>query len=203
MFVVADRVKEYTSLVGLGTVPLEGADSSFKTFDSVCSDGDEVYYAIVHRSADEWEIGHSSYTSDNKISRGVVLASSNNNITVDFTAGGRRLGLPGSKVAVVDCVFGIAGSDQPVANVGFSPENNVAESAQGCELAGFEYCNWYWASNWYDVDLTGRYLGRRNCLLDSGNGIEINVSTNVNHPNRTPDGWAGPTYTTGTRPVPV
>lgn len=116
-------------------------------------------------------------------------------------AGGRRLGLPSSRVAVVDCLHGLSGSDQPDANAGFGPENNVAEPAQGCELAGFEYCNWFWTTNWYDIDLTGRYLGRRECFLNNGAGGSVNVSTNVNHPNRTPDGWAGPTYTTGTRPV--
>lgn len=89
MLIIADRIKEYSSTIGTGNIDLEGAESSFKPFSSVCSAGDTFYYCIVHRSSDEWEIGHSSYTSDNKISRGVVLASSNNNITVDFTAGGK------------------------------------------------------------------------------------------------------------------
>ena len=89
MLIIADRIKEYSSTVGTGNIDLEGAELSFKTFSSVCSTGDTFYYCIVHRNADEWEIGYSSYTADNKISRGVVLSSSNNNLTVNFTAGGK------------------------------------------------------------------------------------------------------------------
>jgi hypothetical protein len=117
--------------------------------------------------------------------------------------GGRRLGLPSSRVAVVDCHMGLTGSDQPDANAGFGPENNNAEPAQGCELAGFEYCNWFWPTSWYTIDLSGRALGRRDCKLDDGAGGDVSVAAGVNHPNRTPDGWDGPYYTTGTRPVVV
>lgn len=118
-------------------------------------------------------------------------------------AGGRVLGLPSTNVAVVDCDMGLTGSDQPDANAGFGPENNNVEAAQGCELSGFEYCNWFWTTNWYTIDLSGRALGRRNCKLNDGAGADVDVAAGTNHPNRTPDGWDGPFYTTGSRPVVV
>lgn len=123
------------------------------------------------------------------------------NDTVATGSGGRRLGLACSHVAVVDCAMGLVGSDQPDANAGFGPENNDVDAAEGSEMAGFEYCNWYWPTNWYTIDLSGRGLGRRDCKLDAGAGADVSVAAGTNHPNRTPIGWEGPYYITGTRPV--
>lgn len=125
------------------------------------------------------------------------------NDTVATGAGGRRLGLPCSHVAVVDSRMGLSGSDQPAANAGFGPENNDVDAAEGSEFAGFEHCSYVWTNQWYTLDLSGRYLGRRDVKLTDGAGAEINVAAGVNHPNRTPIGWEGPYFTTGTRPVVV
>lgn len=89
MLVVADRVKEYTSSNGVGPITLEGPDSTFVSFSSVCANGDEVYYAIVHRSSNEWELGRGTY-NNNTISRGFVLSSSTGTL-VDFSAGGKDI----------------------------------------------------------------------------------------------------------------
>lgn len=123
--------------------------------------------------------------------------------TVVNYAAGRRLGLPLSCVCVADCVMGLAGSDQPDANLGFGPENNNTEPAQGCERASLDHCTTVWADQWYTADLTGRYLAVRDYRLSNGAGALMNVAAGVNHPNRTPDGWAGPYYAAGSRPVVV
>jgi hypothetical protein len=112
----------------------------------------------------------------------------------------RPLGLPCTRVAVVDCQLGASGGVTPVANAGFGPQNNDLEPAEGAELAGFEYCNWIQTSTWYSMDFTGRHIGRRDCFLNLGAGDAVGVTAGVSHPNRTPDGWGGPYYTTGTRP---
>lgn len=82
--VFADRVKQSTTTTGTGTVTLSGTSTGFRTFSSVFSDGEEVYYLIVGTS--EWETGQGTYSSDT-LSRDTVLASSNSNSLVDFSAG--------------------------------------------------------------------------------------------------------------------
>ena len=56
-FAVSDRVRETTTTTGTGTLDLGGAVSGFKTFVSGIGDGNVTYYAIVHRTAAEFEIG--------------------------------------------------------------------------------------------------------------------------------------------------
>ena len=56
-FAVADRVRETTTTTGTGTLNLDGAVSGFRTFVSGIGDGNVTYYAIVHRTSAEFEIG--------------------------------------------------------------------------------------------------------------------------------------------------
>ena len=88
-FAVSDRVRETTTTTGTGTLDLGGAVSGFKTFVSGIGDGNVTYYAIVHRTAAEFEIGIGTVTdaSTDTLSRTTVLSSSNSNSAVTFTAG--------------------------------------------------------------------------------------------------------------------
>jgi hypothetical protein len=87
MIVVADRVKEYSSIVGTGAITLEGVDQGYRTFASVCSANDQVYYCITHRSSNEWEIGLGTFTTG-ILTRSQLLDSSSGSV-IDFTAGGK------------------------------------------------------------------------------------------------------------------
>lgn len=110
-------------------------------------------------------------------------------------AGGRRLGLPLSMLCVSDCIFGLATSVKPVANIGIGPENDLSSDPdQGCELARIDHCVTPWTDQWYTVDLSGRYLACRDYRLNNGAGALLDVGENTAHPNRTPPGWNGPTY---------
>jgi hypothetical protein len=85
--VLADRVNETTATTGTGTITLDGAVDKFQSF-AVIGDGNETYYAIAHQSANEWEVGIGTYTaSGTTLSRDTVLASSNSNNLVNFSAG--------------------------------------------------------------------------------------------------------------------
>ena len=85
--VVKDRVKEQTSTTGTSTLTLGGTTTGFQTF-SVIGDGSTTYYAIVHQSLDEWEVGLGTYTaSGTTLSRDTILDSSNSGSTVNFSAG--------------------------------------------------------------------------------------------------------------------
>ena len=85
--VVKDRVKEQTSTTGTSTLTLGGTTTGFQTF-SVIGDGSTTYYAIVHQSLDEWEVGLGTYTaSGTTLSRDTILDSSNSGLAVNFSAG--------------------------------------------------------------------------------------------------------------------
>src|SRR3990170_3528391 len=82
-----DRVKEISTTTGTGTLTLAGAVSGFQAF-SIVGDGNTCYYAIVHRTAAEWEVGIGTYTAAGTIlARTTVLASSNGGSVVSLSAG--------------------------------------------------------------------------------------------------------------------
>jgi hypothetical protein len=86
--VVADRVKETTTSTGTGAIALAGAEPNFRTFSSVLSDADTTYYAIIDDTNLAFEVGLGTYASSgNTITRTTVLASSNSNNAVNFSAG--------------------------------------------------------------------------------------------------------------------
>ena len=84
-FVLADRVKETTTVTGTGTATLLGASTGYQAF-SVVGNTNTCNYAIVGGA--EWEVGLGTYTlSGTTLSRDSVLASSNSGSAVSFSAG--------------------------------------------------------------------------------------------------------------------
>jgi hypothetical protein len=87
MTLLADRVKETATTTGTGAVTLGGASAGYRTF--VAGNGvGLVYYAIVHQTAAEWEVGIGTLTTGpDVLARTTVLTSSNANALVSFSAG--------------------------------------------------------------------------------------------------------------------
>ena len=85
-----DRTKEDASSTGTGTFSLSGTASTggFRTFQSVHTSGDEVFYAAVDSSNSTFEVGRGTLTSGSPwtLSRDTVLSSSNSNNKVNFAA---------------------------------------------------------------------------------------------------------------------
>lgn len=89
MAIVADRVKETSITTGTGTLNLDGAVSKFISFVAGIGTGNQCYYAIVHQTAAEWEVGIGTVTdaTPDTLSRTTVLASSNAGALVNLSAG--------------------------------------------------------------------------------------------------------------------
>jgi hypothetical protein len=85
---LADRVKETTTTTGTGTISLAGAVSNFQTFVAGIGDTNTCYYAIVHQTDTQWEVGIGTVTdaSPDTLSRDTLIASSTGS-AIDFTAG--------------------------------------------------------------------------------------------------------------------
>ena len=99
-FVLKDRVKETTTTTGTGPVVLAGEAGGFQDFSSAIGNTNTTYYAIVHQSLDEWEVGIGTYGSaSNNITRNTVLSSSTGS-SINFSSGTKDVfvTLPASQV---------------------------------------------------------------------------------------------------------
>ena len=85
--VLKDRVKETTTTTGTGTLTLAGAATGFQAF-SVIGDGHTTYYTISSSGSSQFEVGIGTYTlAGTLLARTTILASSNSNAAVNFSAG--------------------------------------------------------------------------------------------------------------------
>ena len=85
MPLLGDRVQESTTTGGTGTLTLAGAVTGYRTFNSVFSNGDVVYYTIDDGTGN-WEVGYGT-VGTGTLTRSVVLDSSNAGSLVSFAAG--------------------------------------------------------------------------------------------------------------------
>jgi hypothetical protein len=103
--VLNDRVKETTTTTGTGAIALGGAVSSFETFGAGVGNSNTTYYAIVHQTANEFEVGLGTLdgTSAN-LTRTTVISSSNSDAAVNFSAGTKDVfcTFPASKAVFKD-----------------------------------------------------------------------------------------------------
>ena len=105
-FVIKDRIKEVTTTTGTGAIALGGASATFDTFQSVLTNTDTTYYAIVHTTSgvDEWEVGLGTWNTGNTLTRTTVISGSNGTSAVDFQAGTKQIfiTMPASKSTIID-----------------------------------------------------------------------------------------------------
>ena len=87
-FVLADRVKETTIVVGTGAATLLGAASGYQSFSAGIGASNTTYYTIADQSGSNWEVGYGTLDVTGLIlTRTTVLSSSNSGSAVSFTAG--------------------------------------------------------------------------------------------------------------------
>jgi hypothetical protein len=93
-FVLADRIKEYTTSTGTYTtsVVLAGTALGYRTFASVLADGDICYYCMDDL-AGNWEIGLGTFSSATpSFTRATTpISSSNANASVTFGVGTKEI----------------------------------------------------------------------------------------------------------------
>ncbi len=103
--VINDRVKETTTTTGTGAVSLAGAVTGFETFAAGVGNSNTTYYAIVHQTANEFEVGLGTLDGDSSdLTRTTVISSSNSDSEVDFAAGTKDVfcTIPASKLIFED-----------------------------------------------------------------------------------------------------
>ncbi len=87
-FVLADRVKETTIVVGTGAATLLGASSGYQSFSAGVGASNTTYYTIADQSGSNWEVGYGTLDVTGLIlTRTTVISSSNSGSAVTFTTG--------------------------------------------------------------------------------------------------------------------
>lgn len=112
-FAYFDRVKETSATTGTGPLTLAGAVSGFRTFASVYSTSDTMYYTITDQTGANWEVGLGTYSGTNTLTRTTVLSSSNAGSAVNFTSGSLFVFVDLPKAAL-PTASGVTGTDQMV-----------------------------------------------------------------------------------------
>lgn len=96
--IITDRVLESSTTTGTGVFTLAGASLGFRSFASVCSVADTVWYYIegvnsFGQPTGEYEYGLGTYSGANQLTRTTVRGSSNGGAAVNFTAGTKLVGI--------------------------------------------------------------------------------------------------------------
>lgn len=101
--VLKDRVKETTTTTGTGTLTLAGAVTGYQSFSSAIGNGNTTYYGIYLDGGSEWEVGLGTVGAGT-LARTTVLASSNANNLVNFSAGQKSVwcDYPATKAVYAD-----------------------------------------------------------------------------------------------------
>ena len=103
--IVADRGRDSSTTTSTGAFTLAGsAPTGYRTFASVCSNNDTIYYCIQHQTLNEWEVGLGTSNGGTTLTRTTVLASSNAGSAVNFSAGTKDVFtvFPAGKIATPD-----------------------------------------------------------------------------------------------------
>lgn len=161
----ADRVKETWTGAGTGTVSLGGAVTGYEQFQDNFSSGNTTHYCIENPGTGEWELGLGTLASGTPwtLARTTVLASSNSNAKVSFSAGQKNVfvDLPASIVSLIQTAVqntmqvlsgsGLTGGGDLTANrtlalaltsalvtaaLGFTPASNAISISAGSGLSG-------------------------------------------------------------------
>jgi len=175
--VINDRVKETTTTTGTGAVSLAGAVTGFETFAAGVGNSNTTYYAIVHQTAAEFEVGLGTLDGDSSdLTRTTVISSSNSDSAVDFAAGTKDVfcTIPASKL-----IFEDANNDATIGrNLTVTGDLTVsgdditmATNTSGAALIGD-------GTNFNPVAISGDISIAANGTAAIGSGVVVNADIN-------------------------
>jgi hypothetical protein len=175
--VINDRVKETTTTTGTGAVSLGGAVTGFETFAAGVGNSNTTYYAIVHQTAAEFEVGLGTLDGDSSdLTRTTVISSSNSDSAVDFAAGTKDVfcTIPASKL-----IFEDANNDATIGrNLTVTGDLTVsgdditmATNTSGAALIGD-------GTNFNPVAISGDISIAANGTAAIGSGVVVNADIN-------------------------
>lgn len=127
--VVYDRVQETTTTTGTGTYTLAGAVTGYQSF-SVVGNANQTYYTVTDGT--NWEVGIGTYTSaGTTLSRDTILASSNANAAVSWSAGSKNVFVvyPAGKAVMTDFTQAISNKTITASTLNSTPIGGTSPSS--------------------------------------------------------------------------
>lgn len=82
-----NRIKETSTTTGTGNLTLAGAATGYLSFTTVFGTNTSFGYCIALAGSAEWEVGIGYLSGGTTLVRDQVIASSNSNAAVNFSAG--------------------------------------------------------------------------------------------------------------------
>lgn len=160
---VYDRVKETTQSTGTGAVNLLGAVTGFQRWASTVGNGNTGYYAIIHRTLGEWEVGIGTLTtgSPDSLARTTVLASSNGGAAVTFSAGVKDVALtyPAGRAVLSDRLQTFTAEQRFDADLRMLTTRKIIVENLAYHASNFERGQVRWGSNVLHFEYTAGGTG--------------------------------------------
>ena len=161
-FVVKDRTKESSSTTGTGSFTLSGAASNYQTFSTAVGTGNFTWYCINHLSANEWEVGYGQLTGATTFARTAVLASTNSNALVSFSAG--------TKEVFVTQPAAFNNQTLGRTNMIVNPHGSIQqETTTAVTVAG----GTYFADQWYAAKVSSTGVLQAGCLSGGVSSFDL------------------------------
>lgn len=163
-----DRVQETSTTTGTGTYTLAGASVGYRTFTSVLSDADLCYYVASEPGGSGWEVGKGTFTaSGTTLARTTIIASSNSNNAVNWSAGSRLIALTAPAAA-------FNGGWELISSTSASAASSVA-------FTGFDSNKYeeYWLSFWGLLPVGGNGIVALRTSTDGGSSYDSGASAYV------------------------
>lgn len=191
-FKYADRVRETSTSTGTGTFTLAGAVTGFRTFASGIGANNTCYYAIVHRTASEWEVGFGNLSGLGTTLTRTAVQSSSTGSAVAFSAGTKdvfttfpavQMGLPNS----------IPGGRLSLSSTDPLPASDLTASGAGTFLYYLPYTDddilLYDGNAWVPKSI-GSGITQDLQTLSANLNYDIFVSIQSGNPILTANGWS-------------
>ena len=137
----ADNVEETTTSTGTGTVDLAGATAGNQTFVAGIGTTNTCYYCISSNS--EYEVGYGTVTdaATDTLSRDSVLASSNSDALVSFSAGTKNVHLLPPFAIRSTRILDRDRDTKVDTDEGFADEDTIRFDAAGSEMMTLDASN--------------------------------------------------------------
>ena len=194
--VVADRVKETTTVTGTGGAGLLGAVTGYQSFSSGVGVGNTTYYCIAAQSGSEWEVGIGTL-APGTLTRTSVLASSNGGSIVTFSAGTKDIfcTYPAARAVNQDGMLAIGQFGSPYTDglvldylhpngrisVGASDGIQFYNNGAGGTLLGSVSAGGNWDFNGSVTVGTGTTIAATNPLIEAAGNVNGYVQAYINN----------------------